>query len=30
MEKELKSIVSGAYRTAGEIRGDADAEATRI
>jgi membrane protease subunit HflC len=30
MEKELKSIVSGAYRTAEEIRGDADAEATRI
>jgi membrane protease subunit HflC len=30
MEKELKSIVSGAYRTAEEIRGEADAEATRI
>jgi len=30
MEKELKSIVSGAYRTAEEIRGKADAEATRI
>lgn len=30
MEKELKSIVSGAYRTAEEIRGNADAEATRI
>jgi membrane protease subunit HflC len=30
MEKELKSIISGAYRTAEEIRGDADAEATRI
>jgi membrane protease subunit HflC len=30
MEKELKSIVSGAYRTAEEIRGDADAEATKI
>ena len=26
MEKELKSIISGAYRTAGEIRGEADAE----
>lgn len=30
MEKELKSIVSGAYRTAEEIRGKADAEATTI
>ena len=30
MEKELKSIVSEAYRTAEEIRGKADAEATRI
>ena len=30
MEKELKSIVSGAYRTAEEIRGKADAEATKI
>jgi membrane protease subunit HflC len=30
MEKDLKSIVSGAYRTAEEIRGKADAEATRI
>ena len=30
MEKELKSIVSGAYRTAEEIRGNADAEATKI
>jgi membrane protease subunit HflC len=30
MEKELKSIVSGAYRKAEEIRGEADAEATRI
>jgi membrane protease subunit HflC len=30
MDKELKSIISGAYRTAEEIRGDADAEATRI
>jgi membrane protease subunit HflC len=30
MEKELKSIISGAYRTAEEIRGEADAEATRI
>jgi membrane protease subunit HflC len=30
MEKELKSIVSGAYRKAEEIRGDADAEATKI
>ncbi|MBW1999604.1 MAG: protease modulator HflC [Deltaproteobacteria bacterium] len=30
MEKELKSIISGAYRTAEEIRGKADAEATRI
>jgi membrane protease subunit HflC len=30
MEKELKSIVSGAYRTAEEIRGEADAEATKI
>jgi len=30
MEKELKSIISGAYRTAEEIRGDADAEATKI
>ncbi len=30
MEKELKSIISGAYRTAEEIRGGADAEATRI
>jgi membrane protease subunit HflC len=30
MEKELKSIVSGAYRKAEEIRGKADAEATRI
>jgi membrane protease subunit HflC len=30
MEKDLKSIVSGAYRTAEEIRGNADAEATKI
>ena len=30
MERELKSIVSGAYRTAEEIRGKADAEATTI
>ncbi|MBW2124080.1 MAG: protease modulator HflC [Deltaproteobacteria bacterium] len=30
MEKELKAIISGAYRTAEEIRGNADAEATRI
>ncbi len=30
MEKELKLIVSGAYRTAEEIRGVADAEATKI
>jgi membrane protease subunit HflC len=30
MDKELKSIISGAYRTAEEIRGKADAEATRI
>ena len=30
MEKELKSIISGAYRKAEEIRGEADAEATRI
>jgi membrane protease subunit HflC len=30
MEKELKSIVSGAYRTAEEIKGKADAEATKI
>ncbi|MBW1732601.1 MAG: protease modulator HflC [Deltaproteobacteria bacterium] len=30
MEKELKSIVSGAYRTAEEIRGNADAKATKI
>ena len=30
MEKELKSIVSGAYRKAEEIRGTADAEATKI
>jgi membrane protease subunit HflC len=30
MEKELKSIISGAYRTSEEIRGDADAEATKI
>ena len=30
MEKELKSIVSGAYRKAEEIRGKADAEAARI
>jgi membrane protease subunit HflC len=30
MEKELKSIISGAYRTAEEIRGEADAEATGI
>jgi membrane protease subunit HflC len=30
MEKELKSIISGAYRTAEEIRGNADAEATKI
>ena len=30
MEKELKSIVSGAYRKAEEIRGKADAEATKI
>ena len=30
MEKELKSIISGAYRTAEEIRGKADAEATMI
>jgi membrane protease subunit HflC len=29
-DKELKSIISGAYRTAEEIRGKADAEATRI
>jgi len=27
IEKELKSIISGAYRTAEEIRGEADAEA---
>ena len=30
MDKELKSIISGAYRTAEEIRGEADAEATGI
>lgn len=30
MERELKSIISGAYRTAEEIRGKADAEATKI
>jgi membrane protease subunit HflC len=30
MDKELKSIISGAYRTAEEIRGNADAEATKI
>jgi membrane protease subunit HflC len=30
MKKELKSIISGAYRTAGEIHGKANAEATRI
>jgi membrane protease subunit HflC len=30
MDKELKSIISGAYRTAEEIRGKADAEATKI
>jgi membrane protease subunit HflC len=30
MEKELKKIRSGAYRTAQEIRGKADAEATQI
>ena len=30
MEKELKFIVSGAYRTAEEIRGEADAGATKI
>ena len=30
MDKELKSIISGAYRTAEEIRREADAEATRI
>lgn len=30
MEKELKSIISGAYRTSEEIRGEADAEATKI
>ena len=30
MEKELKKILSGAYRTAQEIRGEADAEATQI
>jgi len=30
MEKQLKSIVSGAYRKAEEIRGKADAEATKI
>lgn len=30
MEKELKRIKSGAYRTAQEIKGKADAEATRI
>jgi membrane protease subunit HflC len=30
MEKDLKSIVSEAYRTAEEIRGKADAEATKI
>jgi len=30
MDRELKSIVSGAYRTAEEIRGNADAEATKI
>ena len=30
MEKELKSIISGAYKTSEEIRGDADAEATKI
>jgi membrane protease subunit HflC len=29
-EKDLKTIESGAYRTAEEIRGQADAEATRI
>lgn len=30
MERELKSITSGAYRTAQEISGDADAEAVSI
>jgi membrane protease subunit HflC len=30
MEKELKSIISGAYRTAETIRGEADAEAAKI
>jgi membrane protease subunit HflC len=30
MERQLKSIISGAYRTAEEIRGNADAEATKI
>jgi membrane protease subunit HflC len=30
MEKELKSITSGAYRKAEEIRGNSDAEATKI
>jgi membrane protease subunit HflC len=30
MEKELKLITSGAYRTAEEIKGKADAEATKI
>lgn len=30
MDRKLKSIISGAYRTAEEIRGNADAEATRI
>ncbi|MBN1636127.1 MAG: protease modulator HflC [Deltaproteobacteria bacterium] len=30
MEKELKSITSGAFKTAEEIRGKADAEATKI
>jgi len=30
MEKELKRITSGAYRTAQEIKGKSDAEATRI
>jgi len=30
MEKELKAIISGAYKTSEEIRGEADAEATKI
>jgi len=30
MDKELKSITSGAFKTAEEIRGKADAEATKI